>query len=555
MKNILGLGGSIHDFSACIIHNEKILGIEEERITRIRYAENSTDPCWPAIQYCLEKAKIDLSSIDIVVVNDDLSHILDKFSGNTKTYSINHHLAHLYSAYFTSSFKESAVLVVDGAGSKKDISNLIDETRETTSFYHVIDKEIKLLDKVYGTLDGYNPISKIETVISNSIGEFYRVVSEIIGLGWLTGPGKMMGMASYGAARSDDRYAEKLRKTISLLSKGKFEIRSNGDEGLLDTLFSIKKEYENEKDIFQYQSALANSTQIIFEELIIHCLDHLYNVTKSENLCIVGGAALNSICNGKLLKSTKFKNLHVVPYPGDNGLAIGSAIWGHEKQSSEYVKDSYFTDRPYLSYSYTSEEILASIKDANIPYSVSADIYVEAAKYLAEGKVIAWYQDGSEFGPRALGNRSILADPRNQNIRDKINKEIKDREWFRPLAPAILDYKAQQYFDICGDINQAKWMQMVADVKEEYREALPGITHIDGSARVQVVSKKDNKKFFSLIENFFKITNLPIILNTSFNIKGEPIVETPQEAINAFMKSKIDVLILDTFVIVNKYTS
>ncbi len=550
MDKILGLGGSIHDFSACMIIGNRLNAIEDERITKIRYSVNTPNPCLPSVKYLLENLSTLESEICCLVYNDDLEEIVNSnFSFYKNKFAINHHLAHAYSSFFTSNFKQAAVLIADGAGSKKYINNPLDETRETTSFYFADGETIREIKKIYGTLDGINPISNLQTVMTNSIGEFYRVISEAIGLGWLQGPGKMMGMSSYGKA--DNKIIDYLLETVSFKDNGEFTINTNGKNGLIDKTFLLIDKIKNPKeDNFSLYATLAKCTQIVFEKLLLHTLDYLYNVTKIDNLCIAGGAALNSVANGIIKNKTKFKNIHIVPYPGDDGLSIGSAIWGYFNVASlnttKYDKLERFTPSAFLSNKYTHDNIINALNDSCCNYKRVKAIASEIANYISNGKVVARFHGSSEFGPRALGHRSILADPRNPNMRDYINFKIKNREWYRPLAPAILEEYMHEYFELgC----YSEWMQFVANVKKDYRAVLPAITHIDGSARLQTVSKNTNEDFYCIIDEFRQITGIPIVLNTSFNIDGHPIVETPIDAISAFKKSAIDVLAIEDFLV------
>lgn len=552
MPNIIGIGGSIHDFSSCIITNErKIFAIEDERITRERFAINAKKPCYQSFQYCLNCANITLDDVDVVAANDALKPLIDNtLFPNIKYY--NHHLTHAYSVFFSSCFKSAAILVVDGAGSEFLSSNK-QYTNETVTFAYGDCNKIEIIDNIKGTLHGNNPISRSETLMSNSLGEFYRCVSQAIGLNWLSGPGKMMGMVSYGAEKDEIyKYLKReLKKNVKLLPKGKVLIDINGENGLIERLFNITNNGFNGHGKFFFHSKLANAAQSILEDLLIHLLDHLFFITKSKNICIVGGVALNSLALGKILRKTKFDKIHAFFAPGDNGTAIGAAIKEYIDISSHTDEECRFNISPYLGRTYNKSDIYYLLSSSNINYKeiLGDDIYVIVANLISNGNVIAWFQGSSEFGPRALGNRSILADPRNPHIRDYINSIIKHREWFRPFAAAIIESDANEYFKVdCI----SPWMQFVFVARKKYYETLPAVTHIDGTARIQTVKKNDNEKFYRLLEAFKNITDIPILLNTSFNIKGEPIVESPSDAITTFISSKIDVLVIDNFLITKK---
>jgi carbamoyltransferase len=538
--NILGIGGSIHDFSSCLICRNKVFAIEDERITKVRYGIGSGEKCTSSIQYCLNAANKKASDIDLVVMNDDNSFFAEDFFEKCNVIKINHHLAHAYSVFFTSSFNKAAILVVDGAGSQ--IANHeSDTTRETTSFFIGNGNEIKILKKSKGDLDGINSKTGHETLMSNSIGEFYRAIAETLGLGWLTGPGKMMGMSSYGSPI----YIDYIMKSIRFLPNGDYLININGNDGIVERLYSLRKsELLKCKDTFKVDANIASSGQFVYEKLFFHALNFLYSVTKEENLCLAGGAILNSIANGKILSNSKFKKVHILFAPGDDGLSIGAALFG--KTLLRCSKTTFRTQlSPYLGKFYSDHDIhkaLISVK--NIDFTKSHDICKDSAKLIANGKIVGWFQGRSEFGPRALGNRSILADPRNKNVRDHINKNVKNREWYRPFAPAVILNRYAEFFraEQISDV-----MQIVGNVISP--EIIPAVSHIDGSARLQTVNKDDNPLFFRLIEYFCDLTNVPVLLNTSYNIKGKPIVETPIDALNAFVQSNLDALAIGNYIV------
>ena len=271
MANVLGVGGSIHDFSSCLLFGNKVIAIEDERLSRVRYGINNEDPCILSTKYCMEKSGLFNQNIDVIVANDDIPQQLDRIAKSETYERINHHLSHAYSTFFTSKFEKAAILIVDGAGSKKNTSSEFDETRETTSFYLAdlnSEEEIKCLGKVFGTLDGHNPISKKETILSNSIGEFYRLVSNLLDLGWLSGPGKMMGMSSYGQDVKSNFYASLMLEHVTFLDNGQFEIQMNGQDALLDRLFQLIEHLKGKKHSFPELASIALAGQIVFEKLL-----------------------------------------------------------------------------------------------------------------------------------------------------------------------------------------------------------------------------------------------------------------------------------------------
>ena len=546
MSNIIGIGGSIHDFASCLLIDKKMCAIEDERITRVRHAINSSNPCQPSLQYCLDWAGLQLEDIDTIIANDDLLQVIDSHV-YPDIVLVNHHLTHAYSTFFTSPFEEAAILVIDGAGSK--LPGTDGDIRETTTYAYGNKNDVTVINRVYGDLKGENHVTKSETLMSNSIGEFYRAIAENLELGWLVGPGKVMGLASYGASFGDDRFISEMMSCIELLPEGQFKININGEKGLIDKFFQIRQNYHKKEDPFRIDAAIAHAGQVVLEKVLFYTLDYLSTKIQTKNLCLAGGVALNSLANGKIPFLTKFKNIHVFFAPGDSGTAIGAAIWGYLNNSSQTDDLIRFHSSPFLGRPYSLDEIVTALNSTELTYTQPVDLYHQVAHLLSRGRTVAWYQGSSEFGPRALGNRSILADPRNSLMRDHINSNIKHREWFRPLAPAVLDSATAVYFDThCP----SPWMQFVWPVRKKFHKILPSITHVDGGARVQSVSKDENPSFYTLLENFQQITGISVLLNTSFNIKGEPIVETPYEAIRTFLESQIDVLVLGEFLVVKK---
>ncbi len=533
MKTFLGLGGSLHDFAACLIdENNIIFAIEDERLIRKRYALNSPSPHVASVDYCLNHNKINLREVDSIIGDDmiDLRFFPDREL-------INHHIAHIYSVFFTSKFKESAILVLDGVGSLSNTG--IQEERETTTYAFGNNNKVTILNKIYGTPSNFRFKESSPRIRINSIGEFYRLITEVIGFEFLEA-GKTMGLHPYG----DDRFVEAIIKFVELKSNGQYEINMEGDKGLISYLHDIIRKNNLDTD-FKVKASLAFAGQKVTEKILDHCLSYLSESTKSKNLCLAGGVILNSVANGKISLQPRFENVHIISAPGDSGASIGAAIFGRIS-NTELSKDPIRLEySPYLGVTYESEYIYTFLQANGIPYSIPANIHKEVAEMIANGLVVACFQGRSEFGPRALGNRSIFADPRKDNIKDQLNN-IKGREWFRPVAPVVLEEDLNKYFKArC----LSEYMQFVFDIRDEYIDKLKGCIHVDKSARVQSVSKQANPFLHSLLYEFGNITEYPILINTSFNIKGYPIVETPQDAINIFVDSKIDALVIDRFLL------
>ncbi len=529
--DIIGLGGGLHDFAACLLQNNgKIIAIEDERITRIRYSFRANTQHIESVNYCLKYSNSKNNEHRIIA-----DHLIEG-KAFEKIERLNHHLAHAYSVFHTSPFDKAAILVADGVGSVLDEST---QLRETTSYAIGEGNNIRFLGKITGTRSDEKASPDNPRIWNNSLGDLYRAVTEIIGFGFLQA-GKTMGLMPYG----DDRYVTTIMQFVDLLPNGMFEVKVSGENGLVRTLKRIRDEQIQKHDSFQVNASLAYAGQYGLEEILKHCLAHLWEITKTQNLCFVGGVALNSVFNGQIIKLSNFKNVHVLFAPGDNGAAIGSAIWG--KLSKEQPLESVrFHPSPYLGHEYSKSEIENIIRKNNLHYQTPTDLYGMVARFLKAENIVAWYQGASEFGPRALGNRSILANPTPKEMKDRLNK-IKGREWFRPVAPAVLAENLNTYF---SSDTLSPYMQFVSSVKDNYREVLKGCTHVDGTARVQSVAKDENPKFYRLLEEYGNLTGHPILINTSFNIKSEPIVETPSDAIDTFIKSELDVLVLDEFVI------
>ena len=372
-----------------------------------------------------------------------------------------------------------------------------------------------------------------------------------------------MGLSSYGEPKYTDLIFQLINKTSdgfelnlkyfthhkekiqSINSLGQAEYDNLYSEKLIDLLGEERK--KNEKVTTKHMD-LAKSTQVVYENIFFHILNNLYKKYKNDKLSLSGGCAMNSVANGKIIRNTSFNKVYISPNPGDAGGAIGSACVHIHKNLKKVIKVKNYA---YLGPRYDSKiikDILDSnttIKDYKIEFCSDQEISKRISEKLSESKVIGWFQDETEWGPRALGNRSIIADARNPNIKEIINSKIKRRESFRPFAPSILFEKTQEWFQI---ENEVPFMSEVYPIKEDKLKLLPGITHVDGTGRLQTVKKSNNLKYYNLINSFYKLTGVPIILNTSFN-ENEPIVNTPEEAINCFHRTDMDLLVIGNYII------
>jgi carbamoyltransferase len=544
MAKVIGIGGSIHDFAACMIDEQRnIYAIEDERLNRIRYALGTTNPCEPSLRYILDWAGSSIEEIREIAGNDMLTPFINAKNFPPLTL-YNHHVTHAYSTFFTSPFDEAAILVLDGAGSLVSAPGEWVE-RETLSYSMGRLNEISLIGRVTGQAThvvhpkGYPP------PIHNSLGHLYRAITETVGFGWMNA-GKTMGLAPYG----DNRYVEDLMRFVRLLPNGQYEIRIADDGGMYDRLSELRADgLTRTTNPFEVDAALAYAGQAVLEAVVFHALDYLWSKTKTPNLCLAGGVALNGITNGLIAARTPFKNIHVYFAPGDDGTAVGAAMVSYLNGKEHEPAPIRFQSNPFLGRSYSPDDNRAAIDASGVSYTCPQDMHQEVAQLIAQGKTVAWFEGGSEFGPRALGHRSIFADPRSPTMLDHINKNIKAREWFRPLAPAVIAEEANTYFDMQVF---SPYMNFVWQVREAYQQVLPAITHIDKSSRIQAVKQPGNESLYRLLEAFKGITGIPVLINTSFNTKGDPIVETPTEAVQTWIDSELDALVLGEFLIQRK---
>ncbi len=548
--NIIGISAFYHDSACCILKDGKLVAAaEEERFTRIKF-----DPSLPrhAFNYCLKEANLSITDVDCIAFFEDPSKKLSRqiWSGHITPDSLNetnfnrvedeirdvlgysgkilyfdHHQSHAASAYYFSGFEEAALLTVDGVGEWA-----------TTTYGKGIGGKIDLFEEVH---------------FPHSLGLLYSTLTSYLGFRVNNGEYKVMGLAPYGKPL----YVDEINKLIISRSDGQFELNMEyfnfvkGNKMYTDALPKLlgKEPRERESEFGQFYKDVARSLQVVLESILIEKANYLYEKTGAENLCMAGGVALNCVANGKILQNTKFKNLFVQPSANDAGGALGAAALAHVELTGERPEKERLKD-VYLGPSYTSEEILQTLKATNINYkSFVKDeerLMEETARRLSKGKVIGWFQGRMEFGPRALGARSILADPQNPEMKDRINAMVKKREGFRPFAPAALEEHVSEHFEID---HSSPFMLETCQVISKLD--LPAITHVDGSGRLQTVSEKVNGRFYDLLKAFNKVTDCPILLNTSFNVRGEPIVCTPEDAIKCFVDTDIDCLVLGDIII------
>jgi carbamoyltransferase len=444
-----------------------------------------------------------------------------------KIHYVNHHLCHA-SCFYLSSFDEASILTVDAFGEK-----------QCCTFSHGKDREVTQI---------------WSQEFPHSLGAFYSTMTEYLGFRAQSDEWKLMGASSYG---NPAKFLPKLRQSFNLLENGEFELnlryfnfyqfhRPKRFTSKLTDLLGIEP-LSSGMQLLEEHYDLASASQLVFEEIYSHLISHLKTKTNGKNLILSGGSALNSVANGKVLKNSGFTNLFIPPMPDDSGISVGAAL---------YVQNMIIAEGPkvcmrnnYWGPSYSQDQIEEELKNYKIHYKYSASIEKDVAQLISDGMIVGWFQGSLEFGDRSLGNRSILADPRNPAMKDKVNRTIKYRENFRPFAPSVLLERANELFT---DLVETPYMEKVLKIKDSLREVLPAVTHVDGSCRLHTVEKSINPKFHKLISCFEEITQVPVLLNTSFNTNGEAMVCNPRDAIRTFYSSGLDVLAIGDFIILKE---
>lgn len=551
------------DAAAVLLENGKIIAaIEEERFNREKHTYN-----FPinSINYCLKKANATFSDIKYIChgfnfselkswfevtpfSKDNYNQILSpetQISLFKQNFAINvdnqfipvrHHTAHAASSYYPSQFKEALVIVADGIGEIDSIS-----------VYHGRGTELK-------SLQHYNNYS--------SIGIFYSLIANHLGFAINSGEYKVMGLAPYGDAA---RYQSFFEECIQLKEKGEIFIPVfSKNKTLIDKLtYRALREWITTKtfqprlskqDITQEHKDLAAGLQARLNLAMLHVASYWQQQTNTNSLCLAGGVALNCVSNSILFQSKLFDSIYVQPASGDAGTALGAALYA-SCCLNHILFDASNNQLPFYGPNYLNSEIAKTLEkysdEIEFTHLQNEALYYQAANKIAQGKIIGWVQGQMEFGPRALGNRSILADPRLSDMKNRVNLNVKKRESFRPFAPSVKKEKVSTYFEV-PDNTDLPHMLFTVNVKQPYRNVLPAVTHVDGSARVQTVDKEKHPCYWQLIDNFEKITGIPIVLNTSFNIKNQPIVCSPEDAIVTFLSTEMDALFIEGFYIWKK---
>ena len=594
MTSIIGISSFYHDSAASLIINGEIVAaVQEERFTRIKH-----DASFPknSIEYLIKSNKVKLTEIDAIVfyekpflkferlletyisyiprgirsylmampiwlkeklflkreLYNNLKEIDINFDIN-KIYFSEHHFSHAASAFFASPYNEAIILTIDGVGESA-----------TTTVCRGINNKIEILKEIH---------------FPHSLGLLYSAFTYYLGFKVNSGEYKVMGLAPYGNPRYVDII---LKNIIDVKEDGTFRLDQsyfNYATGLTMTnskfnnLFGHKVRSAEREKLTEFHMDIAASIQKVTEYIVLKMTKNLAMEYPIENLCLAGGVALNCVANGKIIKENIFKNVWMQPASGDAGGAIGAALayYFHELENERVVTVKDKMSGSYIGPSFNQKEVVSALNELGAEFKEVTDdlLFDQISTLIADGNVVGWFQGKMEFGPRALGSRSILADPRSEDMQKKLNLKIKYRESFRPFAPSILKENLNEWFNLNVE---SPYMMLVAEVKKDRcleiekennmlfgidklnvkRSVIPAVTHIDYTARIQTVTEDTNFKFYNLLKSFKKLTKCPILINTSFNVRGEPIVHSPEDAFNCFMGTDMDILVIENCVLLKK---
>lgn len=564
---ILGISAYYHDSAACLIKDGRvIIAIEEERFTRIKH-DNSFP--YQSINFCLKSAGLSHSDIDYIAYYEKpllkFERILETFLATwpfslnpflkgvpewldykikveatikklgfkNKIFFIPHHFSHAAASFYPSPFEKAAILTVDGVGEY-----------QTTGLW-------------YGK---GNAITQLKSInFPHSLGLLYSTFTAFLGFKVNEDEYKVMGLAAYGKPK----YSVSINQLIDTKDDGSFKLNLKYF-GFRESFSMYNKNFEdlfgkarkpNEK-ITKKHKNIAASIQAVTEEIYFKMLNYLYSITKTDNLCLSGGVALNALANGKIYEKTPFKKVYIFGAAGDSGAAVGAGLFTYFNVISSNARNLMKHNKInhlYFGSEYSNGQIEQSFKKYKLKYKKFVDeeeLINKTAELLSQGKIIGWFQGRCEFGPRALGSRSILCKPNPRSMKTKMNI-VKKREQFRPFAGSILQDKVHDYFDVPEKNLWSPFMTFCFRVKKDKKKDLEAIVHADGTCRIQTVDKT-NGRYYLLIKKFYELTKIPCILNTSFNLKGEPIVENPEQAIKDFLKTKMDYLVIEDFLMLRK---
>ena len=565
---ILGISCYYHDASAALLKDGIIVAAAaEERFTRKKHDVSFPDN---AIDYCLNSQGITIKDIDFISFYEKpflkfervLFQHLQMFPLSFKTFISSmpswmneklrliktvrkkldykkdvlfteHHMAHAAS-FLLSPFKKAAIVTVDGVG------------EWTTTAYGV------------GEQNKINLIKEIK--FPSSLGMLYSTITAYLGFKVNNSEYKVMGLSAYGSMDKDkNSYYKKLKKVIEIKDDGSYNLDMSYFVYHFAERMPSKKMCEllcgpirkPGSEITKRHKDIAAALQMIYEEALFKILNHAQKETRCDNLVLAGGCALNSVANGKIIKNTDFKDIWILPDPGDGGTSIGAAAYAYNTIFGN--KRNFVLENAYLGPRFSREEIKKFLDKNKIKYTEfknDDELIKTTAKLIYQNRIVAWFQGRMEFGPRALGSRSILANPCNPNMKDILNEKVKHREGFRPFAPVVCIENVLKYFECDNPLPKiTDFMLAVYQIKKQWHEKMPSVTHVDGSGRLQTIKRQDNPLYYDLIREFEKLSGIPVIINTSFNVKGEPIVCSPEDACNCMVKTGIDFLIIDRFLI------
>lgn len=549
----LALGISIgHDRSAAVVKDGVLLGVTaQERLDRIKHS-NSSFLAFECIDKLLNYLQISIHDIDCIgfsgsELDEDFyaKYLLQNFyshynCGHKPVYLVRHHQSHAEAVYEASPFDHALILIADGGG------DYIGNQAEAESLFIGKGSDVTFIKGRYQSPiirhmsnDCNYLYPRMPKVIQDrqlSISRKYEQITYLLGFGWGEA-GKTMGLASYGK---------------SLLSyppsaDADFGYQLNAKD-ILNDLYLL--EMQSGQSHFQYlkdnSANIAQTVQTYTEDIIIHLIDSLIDRYHERNICLGGGLFLNCMLNKKILAKCKVEEIFVFPACGDDGQAVGNAFYAYKKH---FGSTDFHISLPYLGLSYSNQEIEHEIQKKGLSYTYYSDeeLVIKTAEFITGEKIVGLHRGRTEIGPRALCHRSILANPANPLMKDILNNKVKHREYFRPFAPVVTLESLHEIFDIEQD---SPYMLLAADVKQEFRDKIPAVTHVDGTARVQSVSAQQEPFIHALLLELRKRIGVPVVLNTSFNVAGEPIVETPGDAIQTFLKTEIDILIIGNYVII-----
>lgn len=554
MKNIIGISAFYHDSACCLLQDGRLVAAaQEERFSRIKH-----DPSFPykAFQFCLEEGKIDITDIDLLAFYEipDLkverqllnctdanlqSSLKDQVGTAAVTEKIRtllgyngpiefiaHHYSHAASSFYFSGFEEAAVFTADGVGEW-----------DTTTFGR-------------GSVAGIDLFESVR--FPDSLGLLYSMITNFLGFEVNEGEYKVMGLAPYGNLNFLDR----VRSVLNIQENGRFSLNlkyfdfTNTERMYTEHLVSLLGVPARRPgtELTQVHKDIARSVQYVLEEVLLREVRYLWERTGSRNLCMAGGVALNCVANARIVAEGPFEHVFIQPASNDAGCAVGAAMQAYYQYSElKPVYKPVRLNNVFLGPSYVNRSVQRILDAAGLKYGFfgsEADILAQTVDEIDNGKTVGWFQGRMEFGPRSLGARSILADPRRPEMQRKVNQVVKNREGFRPFAPVVLEDKASAHFsmDHCSPF-MLETFRVISPIQ------LPAITHVDGSARVQTVNEFENDRFYRLLLEFDRLTGCPILLNTSFNVKNEPIVCSPYDAVRCFVVARLDVLVINDYII------